>query len=293
MIPGQKNVQAIPLVDRDKIVLPPLHIELGIVRNFIKAMNKTGAGVSFLREKFPRLSEAKLKEGVVVGPDIRKLMLDSGFDAVLNEVELKTWKSVKNVINNYLGNRKSENYETLNKQIRYVALIFRQTEKLVHSSKIDHYPYPRILSSHGLHIVFEIAEKYILGTNPMADCEEDKSRDRERNRRLDRTDCLNNQIRERSQERNDRYKRVTDKRIYVSNIPYDYRWQDLKDLFRTEVGRVAHVELFTDESDKPRGCGIVEFEDADSVRVAVEKMHRFDIKGRKLVVKEVGENCED
>ncbi|KAJ8685653.1 hypothetical protein QAD02_021446 [Eretmocerus hayati] len=110
---GQKNVQAIPLVDRDKIVLPPLHIKLGIVKNFIKAMNKTGAGVSFLREKFPRLGGAKLKEGVLVGPDIRELMLDSGFDAVLNEVELKIWKSVKNVINSYLGNRKSENYETL------------------------------------------------------------------------------------------------------------------------------------------------------------------------------------
>ncbi|KAJ8685654.1 hypothetical protein QAD02_021447 [Eretmocerus hayati] len=76
-------------------------------------MNKTGAGVSFLREKFPRLSEAKLKEGVLVGPDIGELMLDSGFDTVLNEVELKIWKSVKNVINSYLGNRKSENYETL------------------------------------------------------------------------------------------------------------------------------------------------------------------------------------
>ncbi|KAJ8666617.1 hypothetical protein QAD02_008279 [Eretmocerus hayati] len=109
MIPGKKNVQAISLVDRDKIVLLPLHIKLSIVKNFIKAMNKTGAGVLFLREKFPWLSKAELKEGVLVGPDIRKLMLDSGFDAVLNEVELKTWKSVKNVINNYLGNRKSEN----------------------------------------------------------------------------------------------------------------------------------------------------------------------------------------
>ncbi|KAJ8684337.1 hypothetical protein QAD02_020129 [Eretmocerus hayati] len=113
MIPGQKNVPAIPLVDRDKIVLPPLHINLGIVKNSIKAIKMTGAGVLFLREKFPRLSEAKLKEGVLVGPDIRKLMLDSSFDAVLNGIELKTWKSVKNVINNYPGNRKSENYETL------------------------------------------------------------------------------------------------------------------------------------------------------------------------------------
>jgi RNA recognition motif-containing protein len=47
------------------------------------------------------------------------------------------------------------------------------------------------------------------------------------------------------------------------------------------------VELFHDENDKPRGCGIVEFESADSVKKAVEKMHRYDLKGRKLVVKEV------
>lgn len=31
----------------------------------------------------------------------------------------------------------------------------------------------------------------------------------------------------------------------------------------------------------------MEFENSDSVKIAVEKMHRYDIKGRKLVVKEV------
>ena len=53
------------------------------------------------------------------------------------------------------------------------------------------------------------------------------------------------------------------------------------------MGEVAYVELFHDENDKPRGCGIVEFESADSVKKAVEKMHRYDLNGRKLVVKEV------
>lgn len=57
--------------------------------------------------------------------------------------------------------------------------------------------------------------------------------------------------------------------------------------FLLPVGEVAYVELFHDENDKPRGCGIVEFESADSVKKAVEKMHRYDLKGRKLVVKEV------
>lgn len=53
------------------------------------------------------------------------------------------------------------------------------------------------------------------------------------------------------------------------------------------VGEVTFVELFNDENDKPRGCGIVEFETPELASRAVEKMHRFDLKGRKLVVKEV------
>lgn len=73
----------------------------------------------------------------------------------------------------------------------------------------------------------------------------------------------------------------------MSNLPYEYRWQDLKDLLRREVGEVSFVELFTDEHDKPKGSGIVEFENPDSVKKAIDKLHRFDIDGRKIIVKEV------
>lgn len=76
------------------------------------------------------------------------------------------------------------------------------------------------------------------------------------------------------------------KRVYVSNIPYEYRWQDLKDLFRRIVGTVDFVELFVDENNKPRGCGIVEFKDADNVQKCVEKMNRYELNGREIVVKE-------
>lgn len=76
------------------------------------------------------------------------------------------------------------------------------------------------------------------------------------------------------------------KRIYVSNIPYEFRWQDLKDLFRRIVGTVEFVELFKDENEKPRGCGIVEFKDPDSVQKALDKMNRYELSGREIVVKE-------
>ncbi|XP_014253942.1 myelin expression factor 2 isoform X2 [Cimex lectularius] len=75
-------------------------------------------------------------------------------------------------------------------------------------------------------------------------------------------------------------------RVLVSNIPYEYRWQELKDLFREQVGEVSFVELFVDENDKARGVGIIEFASSEMAKEAVEKMHRYDLKGRKLVVKE-------
>ena len=64
------------------------------------------------------------------------------------------------------------------------------------------------------------------------------------------------------------------------------KWQEVKDLFRDNVGDVSYVELFNDENDKPRGCGILEFATEDLAQKAVDKMHRYEYKGRKLVVKE-------
>ena len=45
-----------------------------------------------------------------------------------------------------------------------------------------------------------------------------------------------------------------DKRIFISNLPYEMKWQEVKDLFRQEVGEVSYVELFYDERGKPRHC---------------------------------------
>jgi len=69
-VPGQKNVAHQPLVEPSKIFLP-LHIKLGLMKNFVKAMNKEGAGFCYLRQMFPRISDAKVKEGIFVGPQIR------------------------------------------------------------------------------------------------------------------------------------------------------------------------------------------------------------------------------
>ena len=109
MEPGIKNVQYHPLVESKKILLPPLHIKLGLMKNFVKAMDKSKAAFEFLIKKFPS-SEAKIREGVFVGPQIRELFQDAEFDQVLKGKEKRAWNTFKLVATNFLGNYKADNY---------------------------------------------------------------------------------------------------------------------------------------------------------------------------------------
>jgi len=75
-------------------------------------MNQEKAAFTYLREKFPRLSEAKLKEGtrIFIGPQIRDLIKDEYFDKLLQGDEKAVWDSFKFVVKGFLGNRRAQNY---------------------------------------------------------------------------------------------------------------------------------------------------------------------------------------
>ena len=67
---NEKNVIAEPFVDPKDVLLPPLHIKLGLMKNFVKGMNKEGQAFRYLRNKFPKIIDGKVKEGIFVGPQI-------------------------------------------------------------------------------------------------------------------------------------------------------------------------------------------------------------------------------
>ena len=48
LTPGQKNVVNPPLVLPEKIYLSSLHIKLGLMKNFMKGMDKTGHGFEYV-----------------------------------------------------------------------------------------------------------------------------------------------------------------------------------------------------------------------------------------------------
>ena len=81
------------------------------MKNFVKAMDLHGEGFKYLKELFEaEKSDAKLKAGIFVGPEIRKLMVDDGFQERLNTLELAAWEGFKLVVNNFLGNYRHNRY---------------------------------------------------------------------------------------------------------------------------------------------------------------------------------------
>ena len=59
-VPGKHSLKENSLVDMNKVLLPPLHIKLGLVKNFVKELHKNGTAFQHLCTVFPGLSAAKL-----------------------------------------------------------------------------------------------------------------------------------------------------------------------------------------------------------------------------------------
>jgi len=109
LTPGEKNFFSPPLFLPEKIHLPPLHIKLGLMKNSVKGTDKTARRFEFVRNKFPNVSDAKIKEGIFIGPQIRELIQDKQFDEDLNETGRNAWLSFKRICKDFLGNHKAAN----------------------------------------------------------------------------------------------------------------------------------------------------------------------------------------
>ena len=88
----------VPLVNPKNIFLPPLHIKLGLIKNVVKAMDHLGEGFKHIFKLFPNKTEAKLQQGVFIGPEIRKLLKDENFREKLNPNELAAWNAFESVV---------------------------------------------------------------------------------------------------------------------------------------------------------------------------------------------------
>lgn len=113
MIPGQQNVIEIALVPKEAIIIPPLHLKLGIVKQFIKAIPKDEQTFQTFWAMFPKISDAKLQEGVLTGPDIGRMINFDEFNRNMPRKYKRAWNSIKLIIKDFLGNHKATNYKEI------------------------------------------------------------------------------------------------------------------------------------------------------------------------------------
>ena len=110
---GEKNVKNIPLINSKKVLLPPLHIKLGLIKQFLKALDKDGAAFKYLQNLFTKLSEAKVKGGIFIGPQVKLILKSDEFLETLSAVEKDAWICFAAVVQGFLGNNKENNYAEL------------------------------------------------------------------------------------------------------------------------------------------------------------------------------------
>ena len=56
-----------PLVDTKMVLMPPLYIKLGLIKQIVKTLNQELTAFKFLLRFFPKLFEVKIKAGIFVG----------------------------------------------------------------------------------------------------------------------------------------------------------------------------------------------------------------------------------
>ena len=72
---AKQILKNLPLIDSQNVLLPPFHIKLGIMKQFVKALNKSGPYFHYLVHKFPMSSKSKAREGVCDSLQICKLKM--------------------------------------------------------------------------------------------------------------------------------------------------------------------------------------------------------------------------
>jgi len=111
--PGIMNVENQPLVELIKFFVAIHVFQAWSDKKFCKGHEPRRSCLYLLTRNVSRLREAKLEEGIFIGPQIRDLIKDEYFDRLLQGDENTVWERFKFVVIGFLENRRAQNYEDL------------------------------------------------------------------------------------------------------------------------------------------------------------------------------------
>ena len=113
LTPGAHNAIRQALVLREKILLPTLHIKLGLAKQFAKALKSDSEAFKHVQAMFPKLSQAKVKGDIFTGPQTRQMLDSKELEGKMTALERDAWQSFRNVVHGFLGRNKADNFEDL------------------------------------------------------------------------------------------------------------------------------------------------------------------------------------
>lgn len=194
----RESIVAEPLINLPELVsnliLPMLHIKLGVFSSFIRSLNKRKVIVdngkeleleentnafNYLKELFPNKTISKVKNGTFNGPEINKILKNkSKLSENLNEEQKRCLEAFSNLKNNFFTENRSSDYKNIVKQLidsyeqNNVLLAPKIHYLMNHLDKIEMYNY----SYHGeeqgeqLHQQIKIfSTKYLNKRNMLRD----------------------------------------------------------------------------------------------------------------------------
>ena len=106
LIPGSHDVLNSSLIERSKILLPPLHIKLGLAKQLVKALKPTSRAFRHIRQMFLSISEAKVKGGMIVGPQIRRMLASEELEEQMSDLERNARQAFRMIVKGFLGNHR-------------------------------------------------------------------------------------------------------------------------------------------------------------------------------------------
>jgi len=78
---------------------------------------------------------------------------------------------------------------------------------------------------------------------------------------------------------------IRENRVYVGNLSFQVRWNDLKDFMR-EAGNVVFAEVMTLPNGMSKGCGVVEYSTREEAQKAIAELNEQSLLGRQLFIRE-------
>lgn len=88
-------------MDPKTIICPPLHIKLGLIKQLTKTL-PDGYAVARWNQMFPSISIAKIKKGILIGPDVDKILHDREFFRLYQLTTNLHWLYSKMLLKDFL-----------------------------------------------------------------------------------------------------------------------------------------------------------------------------------------------